>query len=180
VLTIIDTFSRFSPAAESRFSYRGSDVVETLERVALQYGYQRLFASIRARSSCHGISICGRMPEVSRSTSRGRANRPTTRSSSRSTASSGRSACGLMEQAHQQRDWSGRSFLASMWRMEYDLIVKVRSVGRLARPASRASEADRTDDTPPPRLQRKSSLATACAPPPTTENVEPWPYLHGI
>ena len=38
VLTIIDTFSRFSPAVEARFSYRGSDVVETLERVGRQYG----------------------------------------------------------------------------------------------------------------------------------------------
>ena len=31
---------------------------------------------------------------------------------------------GLMEQAHQERGWFGRSFLASMWRMEDDLIVK--------------------------------------------------------
>lgn len=29
-----------------------------------------------------------------------------------------------MEQAHQRRGWFGRSFLASMWRMEDDLIVK--------------------------------------------------------
>ena len=37
VLTIIDTNSRFSPAVEARFSYRGSDVVEKLERDARQY-----------------------------------------------------------------------------------------------------------------------------------------------
>jgi putative transposase len=42
VLTIIDTFSRFSPAFEVRFSYRGSDVVETLERVARQYGLPKV------------------------------------------------------------------------------------------------------------------------------------------
>lgn len=42
VLTIIDTFSRFSPAVEARFSYRGSDVVETLERVARQYGLPKV------------------------------------------------------------------------------------------------------------------------------------------
>jgi putative transposase len=33
VLTIIDTFSRFWPALEPRFSFRGADVVEVLERV---------------------------------------------------------------------------------------------------------------------------------------------------
>ena len=33
VLTIVDTFSRYSPAIEPRFSYRGEDVVQTLERV---------------------------------------------------------------------------------------------------------------------------------------------------
>ena len=33
VLTIVDTFSRFSPALEPRFSFRGTDVVEVLERV---------------------------------------------------------------------------------------------------------------------------------------------------
>ena len=38
VLTIVDTFSRFSPATEARFSFKGSDVVETMERVGRQYG----------------------------------------------------------------------------------------------------------------------------------------------
>ena len=32
VLTIIDIFSRFSPALEPRFTFRGADVVEVLER----------------------------------------------------------------------------------------------------------------------------------------------------
>ena len=36
VLTIVDTFSRFSPAIEPRFSFRGCDVVEVLERVGRQ------------------------------------------------------------------------------------------------------------------------------------------------
>jgi putative transposase len=36
VLTIVDTFSRFSPAVEARFSFRGADVVEVLERVGRQ------------------------------------------------------------------------------------------------------------------------------------------------
>ena len=32
VLTIVDTYSRFSPALEPRFTFRGVDVVEVLER----------------------------------------------------------------------------------------------------------------------------------------------------
>jgi putative transposase len=41
VLTIIDTFSRFSPAIEPRFTFRGVDVVEVLERIARQIGYPK-------------------------------------------------------------------------------------------------------------------------------------------
>ena len=39
VLTIVDTFSRFCPALDVRFSYRGEDVVQTLEQVCRQVGY---------------------------------------------------------------------------------------------------------------------------------------------
>jgi putative transposase len=38
VLTIVDTFSRFSPALEPRFTFRGADVVEVLERVGREIG----------------------------------------------------------------------------------------------------------------------------------------------
>jgi len=38
VLTIIDTFTRLSPAIDVRLSYKGSDVIETLERVTAEYG----------------------------------------------------------------------------------------------------------------------------------------------
>jgi putative transposase len=41
VLTVIDTFSRFSPALAARFSYRGEDVVTTLERVCRTVGYPK-------------------------------------------------------------------------------------------------------------------------------------------
>lgn len=41
VLTIIDTYSRFSPAIDARFSYRGEDVVRTLERVCRMVGYPK-------------------------------------------------------------------------------------------------------------------------------------------
>jgi putative transposase len=39
VLTIVDTFSRFSPAVEPRFNFRGADVVEVLERVGREVGF---------------------------------------------------------------------------------------------------------------------------------------------
>ena len=39
VLTVVDTFSRFSPALDPRFSYRGEDVVAALERVCAEVGY---------------------------------------------------------------------------------------------------------------------------------------------
>ncbi len=41
ILTIVDTFSRFSPATDPRFSYRGEDVVQTLERVCATVGYPK-------------------------------------------------------------------------------------------------------------------------------------------
>ena len=41
VLTIVDIFSRFSPAVDPRFSYRGQDVVLTLERICNTVGYPR-------------------------------------------------------------------------------------------------------------------------------------------
>jgi putative transposase len=41
VLTIVDTFSRFSPAIEPRFTFRGVDVVEVLERIGHQFGYPK-------------------------------------------------------------------------------------------------------------------------------------------
>ena len=39
VLTVVDTFSRFSPVLDVRFSYRGEDVVQTLERTCAAMGY---------------------------------------------------------------------------------------------------------------------------------------------
>jgi len=42
VLTVVDTFSRFSPVVDPRFSYKGEDVVLTLERVCKNIGYPKL------------------------------------------------------------------------------------------------------------------------------------------
>ncbi len=38
ILTIVDAYSRLSPAIDVRQSYRGVDVVDTLERVTKVYG----------------------------------------------------------------------------------------------------------------------------------------------
>lgn len=38
-LTIVDTFSRFSPALAPRFTFRGTDVVEVLERACKEVGF---------------------------------------------------------------------------------------------------------------------------------------------
>ena len=92
VLTIVDTFSRFSPALEPRFTFRGVDVVEVLERVWREVGFRRRSVSIRAPSSYHATWICGPTNVASHSTSPGQANRPTMPSSKHSMAASGRSA----------------------------------------------------------------------------------------
>lgn len=39
VLTVVDIFSRFSPVVDPRFSYRGEEVVVTLERICGSMGY---------------------------------------------------------------------------------------------------------------------------------------------
>ena len=41
ILTIVDTFTRLSPAMDVRQNFRGSDVVDTLERVSRQLGYPK-------------------------------------------------------------------------------------------------------------------------------------------
>lgn len=41
ILTVADTFSRFSPAIDPRYTYRGEDVVQTLEKVCKCVGYPR-------------------------------------------------------------------------------------------------------------------------------------------
>jgi putative transposase len=41
VLTVVDTFSRFCPVVDPRFSYRGEDVVTALEQACRSGGYPR-------------------------------------------------------------------------------------------------------------------------------------------
>lgn len=53
VLTIVDTFSRFSPALEPRFTCRGIDVVEILEGVCKEVGFP---ATIRVDQGSEFVS----------------------------------------------------------------------------------------------------------------------------
>ena len=41
MLPIVDTLSRYSPAIEPRFTFRGADVVEILEEVGRQMGFRK-------------------------------------------------------------------------------------------------------------------------------------------
>jgi transposase InsO family protein len=59
-LTIVDTLSRLAPAIGVRRSYRGIDVVDTLERGAAEFGYPRRSVSTTALSSSVASSTCGR------------------------------------------------------------------------------------------------------------------------
>jgi putative transposase len=92
VLTIVDTLSRFSPAVEPRFNFRGADIVESLERVGREIGFP---AVIRVDQGTEfvsrGLDLWATNARSS-STSVVLESRPTTSSSSHSTASSERSA----------------------------------------------------------------------------------------
>ncbi len=53
ILTIVDIFSRFSPAVDPRFNYRGEDVVQALERICREVGYPK---SIRVDQGSEFVS----------------------------------------------------------------------------------------------------------------------------
>jgi putative transposase len=42
VLTVVDIFSRYSPAIDPRFRYRGEDLVQVLERTCSEIGYPKM------------------------------------------------------------------------------------------------------------------------------------------
>jgi putative transposase len=42
ILTVVDTFTRLAPAIDARLSYRGADVVATLEQAAQETGYPKI------------------------------------------------------------------------------------------------------------------------------------------
>lgn len=39
ILTVIDTYTRFAPVIDPRLSYKGEDVVQTLDVVCRKHGY---------------------------------------------------------------------------------------------------------------------------------------------
>jgi len=43
-LTVVDTYSRYCPVIDPRFSYRGEDVVNTLERVCSEIVYPKVIS----------------------------------------------------------------------------------------------------------------------------------------
>ena len=92
-LTIVDTFTRLSPAIDVRQSYRGADVVETLERGAVR---NRLSEDDprrqRPRVRQQGARSLGLHARRDARLLAGQASRPTTPSSNPSTASSESSA----------------------------------------------------------------------------------------
>lgn len=53
VLTVVDTFSRYVPVLDVRYSYRGEDVVATLDRVCRTTGYPK---TIRVDQGCEFVS----------------------------------------------------------------------------------------------------------------------------
>ncbi len=53
VLTVVDIFSRYSPATDPRFTYRGEDVVQVLEKVCAEIGYP---ATIRVDQGSEFVS----------------------------------------------------------------------------------------------------------------------------
>ena len=58
ILTVVDTFSRFSPVVDPRFSYRGEDVVATLDRACKAVGYPKVIREDNALvqyPSCCGL-----------------------------------------------------------------------------------------------------------------------------
>jgi len=59
ILTIIDTFTRVAPAVDVRFSYKGEDVVHTLERVCRDTGYPQGIRVDQGRNLSPGTLICG-------------------------------------------------------------------------------------------------------------------------
>ena len=71
VLTAIDTYSRYAMTVDPRLTYRGSDVVATLDGVCRQVAIHRLYALTRGASLSRAIWIYGHTSAASRWTSRG-------------------------------------------------------------------------------------------------------------
>ena len=90
VLTIVDTFSRFSAALEPRFIFRRANVMDVLGRVGRKMDSRQRSGSTKVPSLYHAIWICRPISVVFCSISPGRESPPTMHSLRRSTDASGR------------------------------------------------------------------------------------------
>lgn len=59
VMAIVDNFTQLSPAMDVRHSYKGSDVVDALERIAAAYGRPRRVRVDNGAELYPRISTCG-------------------------------------------------------------------------------------------------------------------------
>ena len=93
VLTVIDTFSRYVPVLDPRFSYRAEDVVRALEQVYPKMGYLN---TIRVDQGCEFVSrdldLWAYAKGVALDLSADRESRPTTPRSNPSTDGFGKNA----------------------------------------------------------------------------------------
>lgn len=64
VLTVFDTFSLYVPVLDPRFSYRGEDVVATLDRVCGQTGYPKTIRVDQGSEFSPGLWVCGPISEA--------------------------------------------------------------------------------------------------------------------
>lgn len=78
VLTIVDIFSLFSPVLEPRFTFRGSDVVEILERICNEVGFPATIWVDRGSEFVSRDLDLWAYQRASRWTSQGLASPPTT------------------------------------------------------------------------------------------------------
>lgn len=59
VLTVVDTLSRYVPVLDPRHSYRGEDVVQTLERVCRNVDYPKTIRVDQGTNLCP-LGLCQR------------------------------------------------------------------------------------------------------------------------
>lgn len=75
-------YTRFSLMVDPRPSYKGEDIVATLERICRNIGYPQSIRVGEGSAFISRSSTCRPVKRVSSSTSHGRASRPVTASSS--------------------------------------------------------------------------------------------------
>ena len=88
ILTVVDTFTRYSPVIDPRFTYRSENVVEALDQACARLGYPKAIWVDQGTEFVSRTWTCGPTPTASPWTSLGPASRRTTLSSRPSTVDS--------------------------------------------------------------------------------------------